>query len=98
MIGSKRVTIKDLLEEIKHLKVKFDEVYGFKKQIANLENELSNLKIQNKNDLEMKQLDKEIQCTKCPKKFCTKNDLIRHEKSNMIKQHMLNVSLVKKNS
>ena len=29
----------------------------------------------------MKQLDKEIQCTKCPKKFCTKNDLIRHEKS-----------------
>ena len=81
MSGSKRVTIKDLLEEIKHLKAKVDEVDDLKRRITILEKDLSNLKIKNKKDFEIKPMDEKVHCTKCHKKFCNQDDLMRHEKS-----------------
>ena len=48
-----------------------------KKRITKLENGLSNSKIQNKKDFEIKPLDKKVQCTKCHKAFCTLGYLLR---------------------
>ena len=72
MKNSKRLTIKDLVEDIEILK----------KRIADLENEV--LVLKNKTSIEStKNTSQEIiVCTKCDESFKTGKELRRHEKSN----------------
>ena len=81
MTKSKRVTIKDLMEEIEKLKVKSQEVDSLRKRIADLEKDFYNLK--SKNGYEFTEItpEKKVECRKCDKMFTTVNDLKKHDKS-----------------
>ena len=81
MPNSKRVTIKDLIEEIEKLKIKTQEVDILKKKIADLEKELQSIK--NKNEYQSAETISrgKFPCIKCDKMFCTPYDLKKHEKS-----------------
>ena len=81
MTKSKRVTIKDLMEEIEKLKVKSQEVDSLRKRIADLEKDFYNLK--SKNGYEFTEItpEEKVECKKCDKMFTSVNDLKKHDKS-----------------
>merc|ERR1712243_136296 len=81
MPNSKRVTIKDLMEEIEILKIKNQEVDILKKKIADLEKEFQSIKTKNEYQSAETISRGKVPCTKCDKMFCTTNDLKKHEKS-----------------
>ena len=82
MTNSKRITIKDLMEEIKKLELKTEIVDTLKKRINDLEKEVESLKNKNEFQSSNKTPEKRVLCSKCDKTFCTINDLKRHDKSN----------------
>ena len=81
MTNAKRVTTKDLMKEIENLKLKVMEVDNLKRKIAVLEKCLQTLKNGNGFKVANEPSEKDVQCTKCDKMFCTVDDLRRHEKS-----------------
>ena len=81
MPNSKRVTIKDLMEEIEKLKIKNQEVDILKKKIADLEKEFQSIKTKNEYQSDETISREKVPCIKCDKMFCTTNDLKKHEKS-----------------
>ena len=80
MTNSKRVTIKDVMEEINKLKVKAEEVDSLKKRLEDLETKYSE-KAKDTNVMSIKKLEKKIQCKKCRKAFHSEEDLRRHDNS-----------------
>ena len=77
MTNSKKITIKDLMEEIKKLELKTEIVDTLKKRIDDLEKEVHSLKNKNEFQSANKTPEKRVQCSKCDKTFSTINDLKR---------------------
>ena len=82
MTNSKRLTIKDVMEEIEKLRVKSLEVDNLKKRITDLENELISFKNKTRDESPEKMSQKIVLCKKCNETFKTVKDLRRHDKLN----------------
>ena len=72
MTNSKRMTIKDLMEEIKKLELKIEIFDTLKKRIDDLEKEVHFLKNKNESQSANKTPEKGVLCSKCDKTFSTK--------------------------
>ena len=82
MTNSKRMTIKDLMEEIKKLELKIEFFDTLKKRIDDLKKEVHSLKNKKESQSANEIPEKRFLCSKCDKTYSTKNDLKRHDESN----------------
>ena len=84
MKNSKRVSIKDVMEEIEYWKVKTQEVEILKKRIADLEKEVSALKTKNGYQSAENSSKQIFQCRKCDETFFSVNDFKKHDKISIL--------------
>ena len=81
MKNTKKLRIKDLMEEIENLKTKVGEIDSLNNRIKCLEENLHTLINEKKHQLSGKIAEKNVQCYKCDKAFWKLEDLERHNKS-----------------
>ena len=75
---TRKPTIKDLMEEVKEMEEKVEEIDSLRKRIVDFETKLASLT--NPKAVEICSEVKRKQCKKCTKSFVSKADIKEHDK------------------